>query len=85
MLEPKDLSRNDLTSGRILLVDCHEIAAATEAAKCARGAGIPTVIDVEKIRQGTDNLLRHMDVIIAAEQFPGRSPDTRISAARSRP
>lgn len=70
-LEPKDLSSDDVTSGRMLLIDCHEIAAATEAAKYARGAGIPTVIDVERVCPGTSDLLQHTDAIIAAEEFPG--------------
>lgn len=70
-LEPKDLSKDDVTSGRVLLLDCHEIATVTEAAKYARGAGIPTVLDVEEVRPGSSDLLRHTDAIIATEEFPG--------------
>lgn len=58
------------TSGRLLVVDCHETAAATVAARYARAAGVPTVIDVEKVRPGVDALLGQIDVIIAAENFP---------------
>lgn len=58
------------TSGRMLLVDCHETRAAAQAARLARAAGIPTVVDVEKVRDGIDDLLRHIDCIIAAEAFP---------------
>ncbi len=60
----------DVTSGRLLLVDCHETSAATKAARVARAAGIPTVVDVEKVREGIHDLLVLIDCIIAAEAFP---------------
>jgi sulfofructose kinase len=59
-----------VTTGRKLLVDCHETAAAPQAAQYARADGIPTVIDVEKVRPGIGDLLHQIDVIIAAEPFP---------------
>ena len=68
--EPSTVPLNAVTSGRVLLVDCHETRAATVAARTARAAGIPTVIDVERVRPGIDELLRQIDVIIAAEGFP---------------
>jgi sugar/nucleoside kinase (ribokinase family) len=58
------------TSGRLLLVDCDDIPAATAAAGAARKVGIPTIIDVEDVRPGTDPLLREIDAIVAAEEFP---------------
>jgi sulfofructose kinase len=64
------VSQAAVTSGRMLLVDCHETAAAAQAARYARAAGIPTVVDVEKVREGIDDLLAHCDAIIAAEPFP---------------
>src|SRR5262249_42608143 len=67
---PEDVSRDAVTSGRVLLVDCHETAGAATAARYAREAGIPTVIDVEKVRPGVSELLRQIDVILAAEHFP---------------
>jgi sugar/nucleoside kinase (ribokinase family) len=69
-IEPTDVPRAVVTSARILLVDCHETAAAAAAAKHARGAGIPTVVDVEKVRPGIGDLLQHIDAVIAAEAFP---------------
>ena len=69
-LRPEDVSREAVTAGRMLLVDCHETAAAARAARYARQAGIPTVVDVEKVRDGIDALLRQIDIIIAAEAFP---------------
>ena len=55
----------------MLLVDCHETAAATQAARYAREAGVPTLIDVEKVRPGIGELLQQIDVLIAAQDFPG--------------
>jgi sulfofructose kinase len=69
-MRPSDVVRDTIVAGRILLVDCHETAAATEAARYARSAGIPTVLDVEKVRPGIARLLQSTDAIIAAESFP---------------
>jgi sulfofructose kinase len=68
--EPADMPRDAVTSGRMLLLDCHETAAATQAARYAREAGVPTVLDVEKVRPGIADLLQQTDVIIAAQDFP---------------
>jgi sulfofructose kinase len=65
-----DVSEAAVTSGRMLIVDCHETGAASQAAKYARAAGIPTVIDVEKVRPGIGDLLQHIDAIVAAQAFP---------------
>jgi sulfofructose kinase len=69
-MAPARIDREAVTSGRVLLVDCHETAAAHAAARFARAAGIPTVIDVERLRPGVPELLRSIDVILAAEHFP---------------
>ena len=57
-------------SGRVLLVDCHDTAAATVAARHARAAGVPRVADIEHVRPGVEDLLREIDVIITAREFP---------------
>ena len=54
----------------MLVVDCHETAAAPQAARYARDAGVPTIIDVEKVRPGIGDLLQQIDVLIAAQDFP---------------
>lgn len=69
-MRPEEVSREAVTSGRMLIVDCHETAAAAQAAKYAREAGVATVIDVEKVRPGMSDLLQHVDAIIAAQDFP---------------
>jgi sugar/nucleoside kinase (ribokinase family) len=67
---PADVVPAAVTSSRVLLVDAQDPAAATHAAACARTAGTRTVIDIERVRPGTEPLLRQIDVIIASEAFP---------------
>lgn len=68
--DPADVPRAAVTSGRMLIVDCHETAAATQAARYAREAGVPTMVDVEKVRPGASDLLHQIDIIITAQDFP---------------
>jgi sulfofructose kinase len=69
-MQPEEVPRDAVISGRMLIVDCQETGAATQAAKYAREAGVPTLIDVEKVRPGIAALLQQIDVIIAAQDFP---------------
>ena len=69
-MNPAAISRPAIESGRLLIVDCQETAAATVAAQYARAAGIPTIIDVERVRPGIVELLQQIDVIVAAQAFP---------------
>jgi sulfofructose kinase len=69
-IDPVDVPKDAVTSGRLLIVDCHQTAASAQAARYAREAGIPTIVDVEKVRPGIADLLQNIDVIIAAEEFP---------------
>ena len=68
--DPQDIPREAVTSGRFLIVDCHETAAATQAARYARLAGVPTIIDVEIVRPGIGELLQLIDILITSEDFP---------------
>ena len=65
-----DVPAEAATSGRMLLVDAQEMAASTEAARSARQSGIPTMIDVEEVSPGLGDLLRHIDAIVTAQEFP---------------
>ena len=69
-LGPGDVPVDAVRSGRVLLVDCHETDAATEATRHARAASIPTIIDVERVRPGIEELLSQIDIIIKAQEFP---------------
>jgi sugar/nucleoside kinase (ribokinase family) len=53
----------------VLLVDGVDPPAATEAARAARAAGIPTVVDVERPGEATHELLRQVDVIVVPASF----------------
>ena len=48
-IDPGGVPRDAVTSSRLLLVDCHETAAATEAARLAREGGAVTIIDGDEI------------------------------------
>jgi sugar/nucleoside kinase (ribokinase family) len=65
-----DVPKDAVTSGRILIVDCHETAVATEAARYGRGSGAGTIADVHQVRPGILDLLREVDAIIASPAFP---------------
>jgi sugar/nucleoside kinase (ribokinase family) len=69
-MTPADVPKDAVVSGRILVVDCHETAAATQAAAYARSAGIPTIADVHRVRPGITDLLRQIDAIIVSREFP---------------
>ena len=69
-LLPDDVDSAAVCAGRALLVDCHDTAAAAVAARHARRAGVRTVVDVERVRDGIDALLAEIDVIITAQDFP---------------
>jgi sulfofructose kinase len=73
-----------VTSGRILLLDARDPSVSLVAARAARAAGVPVVLDIECVAAGVDELLRHVDVIVAAEAFPsammGRATPARALA-----
>lgn len=84
-MQPEDVPPAAVAAARVLHVDCHETAAITAAAETARRSGTRTVIDVEKVRPGIDRLLRSIDVVIAAESFPGEYTGRRdLGAALAR-
>ena len=64
------ISREIVSTGRLLLVDAHGTIAAAEAATLARAAGVPTIVDVDESRPGLDALFQQVDVLITSETFP---------------
>lgn len=65
-----ELSREAVCSGRVLHLDGHDVAATCRAVEWAREVGIPTVIDVDKMEQGTQEMIRHIDFVIGSRTFP---------------
>jgi len=68
-IDEDDISSAVFTSGRILLVDGTDLPVAVRAARAARAAGIPTIVDVEQHVPGVDDLLAQIDVMIAPGAF----------------
>jgi sulfofructose kinase len=65
-----ELQRDLITTGRILHLDGCDSAAAIQAARWAREAGIPVVIDIDEIYdESTHELLRLVDYLIASFDF----------------
>jgi sugar/nucleoside kinase (ribokinase family) len=69
-LEPDDIDAPIIQTGRLLLVDASSVAASTHAARLARAAGMPTMIDVDAPAEGLETLLRAIDVLIVSAGFP---------------
>ena len=84
------LNREIVVSGKALHLDGCDAAAALQAAKWAREAGIPVVIDIDEVYDdSTHELLRHVDYLIAAEDFADRllgrmTPEEAVKAIAGR-
>lgn len=66
------LKREWITSARLLHLDGCDSAAALQAARWARDAGIPIVIDIDEFYDNsTHELLRLVDYLIASSDFAG--------------
>jgi sugar/nucleoside kinase (ribokinase family) len=69
-LEPADVPDGVLRQTRVLLVGSDDVPAMTDAAIRARAAGVRTVGDLERIHDGTRDLLKALDIIVMASSFP---------------
>jgi sugar/nucleoside kinase (ribokinase family) len=70
--DPDTLAAPSVTSGKILLVDGHEIPLSVRAARIARGAGMPVVLDIDSVREGSRELLALVDFPVVSEPFAPR-------------
>jgi len=71
-LRPGDLRREWVRGARALLVDGHDTAAATRAARWAREERIPVVGDFDNRYPGVKALLEYVDFPITSKDFPER-------------
>jgi sulfofructose kinase len=71
-IQPEELERGWITGSRALLVDGHDTAAAAQAARWAREAGVPVVADLDNLYAGVQALLEYTDCLISSRDFPGR-------------
>ncbi len=69
-LRPEDLKRELIVTAGALHVDGHDTAAAAQAARWAREAGIPVFADVDNLYDGVEDLLSSVDYLMASRDFP---------------
>lgn len=74
-LQPQELRREWIVNARVLHVDGHDTAAATQAAAWAHAAGIPVVADLDEIYPGVDELIANIDYMIVNHDFSCRLMD----------
>lgn len=67
-----EVDREAVTSGQVLHLDGHDVAASIAAAKFAREAGVPTVLDIDNAYPGIEGLLPLIDFIICSNTFTER-------------
>lgn len=72
MYKPGELSKEAICSGRVLHLDGHDVGATLQALKWAQEEGIPTVIDLDKVEEGTEEMLRQVDFLISSSRLPCR-------------
>jgi len=70
VLQPQDLDRVWIVNARALHVDGHDTAAALQAARWARQAGIPVIGDLDEPYSGVEQLIENVDYLIASRDFP---------------
>lgn len=68
-----EVDREAVTSGRVLHLDGHDVAASIAAARFAREAGVPTVLDIDNAYPGLEELLPLIDFIICSSAFVERA------------
>ena len=71
-MAPEELDREWVVRARLLHVDGHDCAAAAQAARWAREAGIPVTADVDNLYPGIEGLLEHVDYLICSREFTAR-------------
>ena len=78
----EDVDRTAVTSGRVLHLDGHDVEASIVAATYARAAGVPTVLDIDNIYPGAEQMLPLIDFLISSSTFPTRlTGETDLRAA----
>ncbi len=71
-LLPSEIEREWVVHARLLHVDGHDCAGATEAARWARSARIPVTADLDNLYPGVEALLENVDYAIASKEFHTR-------------
>jgi sulfofructose kinase len=66
------ITPDKIAGARMLHIDGHDTPAVAQAARIARGLGIPVSVDVDTIYPGFDRVLEHADYLVASTTFPER-------------
>ena len=69
-LETGDIRKEWVTQSRCLLVDGHNISEEIRAARWAREAGLPVVVDAEQVKEGMEELVALCTYVIGSKDFP---------------
>jgi sugar/nucleoside kinase (ribokinase family) len=69
VLEPDDVDPACIRAARALHLDTGHLSAACRAARIAREAGVPVVLDADRPIPGLDELLRFVDFPIVSQAF----------------
>jgi sulfofructose kinase len=70
-IQPAEITPEQIACARLLHIDGHDTPAVAHAAAIARRHGIPVTADVDGIRRGFDQVLPHVDYLVASSEFPG--------------
>ena len=71
-IAPEEITPEQIVCARLLHIDGHDTPAVEHAAKIARQAGLPVVVDVDTIYPGFDRVLPHVDYLVSSSEFPER-------------
>ncbi|MBI4467005.1 MAG: ribokinase [Acidobacteria bacterium] len=71
-IRPEELRPEMIQGARLVHLDGHDTAAAAQAARWARQAGIPVTADVDNVYPGLEALLDETDYLVSSEAFPAR-------------
>jgi sulfofructose kinase len=69
-LDPESMTAEKITNARLLHIDAHDTATVAKAAQIAREHRIPVTVDVDTIYHGFDQVLPHVDYLVASSEFP---------------
>jgi sulfofructose kinase len=76
-----EVDERTVTAGRVLHIDGYDVAASIAAARFARAAKIPVVLDIDNVYAGAERLLPLVDFLISSSAFPEQMTGVRDLAA----
>ena len=80
-IREEEVDERTVTAGRVLHIDGHDVAASIAAARFARAAKIPVVLDIDNVYAGVERLLPLVDLLISSSTFPEQMTGERDIAA----